>query len=171
MSFWPQHTSFDIFKYWKWVAGCQGLALKNSAQCSLILKRSGVHYIRGKKTYFTLKMNTHISDEKSQSLHSSREREESLLSLVSCKRMIILSRSYTELDSSLSDFSPKLLPCLLLYRQFLLLWLALGVLFNKIVLKANSFIALWIETSTPIAFCMQAIQFSINCFIILPSSS
>lgn len=99
-------------------------------------------------------------------------KEKSLLSLVPCKRrVIILSRSYIELDSSLSDFSPQLFARLLLYRRFLLLWLVLGVLFNKTILKANSFIALWIETSTPTVSRMQTVQFSINCFTILPPSS
>lgn len=44
------------------------------------------------------------------SLSNLRERKESLLSVMPCRRIIILSRSYIELDSSLSYFSTQLLP-------------------------------------------------------------
>lgn len=82
MSFYPQHTSFDILKYWKWDFGFQGLVLKNNARCSLILRGSGVHYIRGKNPYFTLKMNIHISDEKFSPQLKVERREPSELSVL-----------------------------------------------------------------------------------------
>lgn len=71
MSFFPPEH-FWYIQFWNWDSSFQGLALKTNAQCSLIQKGFGVCYIRGLILYFTLKINIHISDEKSQSLHSSR---------------------------------------------------------------------------------------------------